>query len=439
MIWGQMPSFLGLRRLPIAVAGGAPVLIALACAASGLAEHAQWKWQDEPVPDVGFDLDTARVVRVTSLGGSGEGSLRDALGVEGAKIVVFEIGGVIDLEMRGIEIRAPQVYIAGQTAPAPGITLIRGGLTIGAGQCVIQHIAVRPGDAGQPKKGGWQPDGITTTGGPTDVWIDHCSVTWAVDENLSAATYKSPTGKPARRIFIRDCIVAEGLSEATHGEGEHSKGTLVLDGTKEVAIVRCLFASNTERNPVFKPDTSGVVVNCLIANPGERAIHATVSKSPESKVPPARISVVGNVVLFGEKSKRSARAIFEGAADGHFKANEGYDWFGKPLNLLRTPFPVLEKPPVWPVGLEALDTTAAVWHIARFVGARPARRDPIDQRIVSAALTGTAKVIDSQEDVGGYPKHEPVTRALEVPATGRREWLATLAREVSFGAEYKGE
>ncbi|MDP1588301.1 MAG: hypothetical protein Q8M07_11190 [Prosthecobacter sp.] len=300
---------------------------------------------------------------------------------------------------------------------------------------MLQHLCVRPGDAGQPKKSGWEPDGITTTGGPVDVWIDHCSATWSCDENISAATYKSPTGEPAQRIFIRDCIIAEGLSHATHTKGEHSKGTLVFDGTKNVAIVRNLYCGNTERNPVFKLDTSGVVVNCVMASPGQRAIHAAVPGSEGLSLPKARISVVGNVVLFGEKSKRSARAIFEGAADGYFKDNEGYDWFGEPLDLLRTPFPMLDQPPVWPEGLEATSTTAAMWHIARFAGARPARRDPIDQRIVSAALSGTARQIDSQDEVGGYPKHDPVTRALDVPATGRRAWLEKLAREVTFGAK----
>ncbi len=412
----------------------ASFLSVLACVSGAFADTTRWEWQDAAIPEVGFELDEARIARVTSLATDGEGSLREALKGAGPTLVVFEVGGVIDLEMRGINIREPGVYIAGQTAPGPGITLIRGGLSIEASRCVVQHLAVRPGDAGQPKGGGWQPDGITTSGGPTDVWIDHCSVTWAVDENLSAATYKSPTGEPARRIFIRHCIIAEGLSHATHEEGEHSKGTLVLDGTREVAIVRCLYASNTERNPVFKTDTSGVVVNCVISNPGERAIHASVAKSPDAKAPLARISVVGNVVLFGEESKRSARAIFEGAADGYFRDNEGYDWFGKPLDLLRTPFPTLDAPPVWPEGLEAMSHAGAMWHIARFAGARPARRDPIDRRIVGGALGGTARIIDSQDEVGGYPRHGPVTRELEVPATDRRAWLEKLAREVTVGA-----
>ena len=399
------------------------------------AQSTPWKWQSTLVPDVGFHLDEAEVVHVTSLASNGKGTLRDSLKIPGPKILVFDVAGVIDLEMKGIEIHEPQVYIAGQTAPPPGITLIRGGLSIEADQVVVQHLHVRPGDAGQPKKSGWQPDGITTSGGPSDVWIDHCSVTWALDENISASTYKSPTGEPAQRIFIRHCIIAEGLNDATHEKGPHSKGTLVLDGTKNVAIVGNLYSSNVERNPVFKLDTSGVVVNNVMANPGQRAIHASVPTAETANLPKARISVVGNVIFFGEKSKRSARAIFEGTADGYFKDSEGYDWFGQPLDLLRTPFPTLEQPPVWPEGLKAVGTTKAIWQVMRFAGARPAERDAIDLRILQEAFSGTARVIDSQEEVGGYPKVEPVTRVLDVPEKKRAAWLEKLAAEVTYGPE----
>ncbi|MEQ1859115.1 MAG: right-handed parallel beta-helix repeat-containing protein [Chthoniobacteraceae bacterium] len=397
---------------------------------------AEWKWQDSVVPAPGFDLDAAQVVRVTSLGVKGKGTLRDALKVKGPRVIVFEIGGVIDLERQGIEIHEPDVFIAGQTAPPPGITLIRGGLSIETDRVVVQHLRVRPGDAGQAKGSGWEPDGITTSGGPADVWIDQCSATWSIDENLSISTYKSPTGEPARRIFVRNCIIAEGLALATHRKGEHSKGTLVLDGTQQVALVGNLYFSNTERNPVFKLNTSGVVVNNVMANPGQRAIHASVPEAAEAAAPKARIAVVGNVVLLGAKSKKQA-AVFEGVADGYFKANEGFNWLGQPIPELRVPFPTLKEPPVWPVGLEAKSTTAALWHVARFVGARPAERDEIDTRIVREALTGAGRIIDSQEEVGGYPKHDATTRALDVPEKDRRAWLEKLAREVTFGTGEK--
>jgi len=402
-------------------------------AATVTASAEPWRWQTALVPDVGFDLDAAQVVRVTTLAAKGEGSLAAAVQVKGPRIVVFDVGGVIDLGMKGLNFREPDLIVAGQTAPPPGITVIRGGLQLSGDRTLLQHLRVRPGDAGQPKGGGWEPDGITTVGGPVDVWIDHCSVTWSVDENISAATYKSPTGEPARRITIRGCIIAEGLNQATHAKGAHSKGTLVFDGTQEVAIVGNLYSSNVERNPVFKLNTSGVVVNNVIANPGQRAIHASSPEPGEAGLPKARISVAGNVVLFGAQTKKTA-AIFEGVAEGYFKNNEGYDWMGKALPELRVPFPTLPEPPVWPEGLQARSPAGAMWHVARFAGARPAERDAIDERIVREAMTGTARIIDSQEEVGGYPKPEPVTRKLEVPAAGRRAWLEGLAAEVTFGA-----
>ncbi|MGB8169409.1 MAG: hypothetical protein WCF18_18060, partial [Chthoniobacteraceae bacterium] len=358
---------------------------------------------------------------------------------KGPRIVVFDVGGVIDLGMKGLDIREPQIVVAGQTAPKPGITLIRGGMRLMADQTLVQHLRVRPGDAGQAKRSGWSPDGISTAGGPVDVWIDHCSATWALDEQISATTFKSPTGEPARRIFIRDCIIAEGLNDASHEKGPHSKGTLVFGGTQEVAIVGNLYSSNVERNPVFQAGTSGVVVNNVIANPGERAVHAHAANEASPNFPHSRIALVGNVVLFGEKTKAVA-GVFEGAADAFVKGNEGFNWLGESIPEIRPPsVATLTEPPVWPDGLKPRSTAAAIWHVARFAGARPAERDAIDERIVRAALTGTARIIDSQDEVGGYPKLEPTARTLEVPATGRRGWLDGLAREVTFGSEAKPE
>ncbi len=401
------------------------------------ADETPWKWQDGLVPDPGFDLDAAQVVRVTSLRTKGDGSLRDAVKIKGPKIIVFEVGGVIDLEQQFISLDEPDCFVAGQTAPAPGITIIKGGLRLRGDRTVLQHLRVRPGDAGQAKQSGWEPDGISTSGGPADVWVDHCSSTWAIDEAISASTYKPPTGEPVRRMVISNCIAGPGLDNSSHHKGPHAKGTLVFGGSQHVAIVGNLYTSNVERNPVFQPGTSGVAVNNVIANPGQRAVHAH-SADPDLGKEGAdpRIAVVGNVVLFGEKTKKSA-GIFEGNAEGYFKDNEGYDWRGQPIPQLREPVnaKVLPEPPVWPEGLKPLSTTAALWRVARFVGARPAERDAIDTRIVQEALTGTARIIDNQEEVGGYPKLEPTERKLEVPDKDRRAWLEKLAREVTFGAE----
>src|SRR5512133_92181 len=112
----------------------------------------------------GFGLDTkggqgGRIIRVTNLNGDGPGSLSDAVKAAGPRIVVFEIAGVIDLKGRSIGILNPYITIAGHTAPSPGITLIRGGINIGAHEVIIQHLKVRPGEAGKEKRSGWDVDG----------------------------------------------------------------------------------------------------------------------------------------------------------------------------------------------------------------------------------------------------------------------------------------
>src|SRR6185312_9822525 len=69
-----------------------------------------------------------QVIRVTTLAAKGPGSFLEALETKGPRVIVFEVGGVIDLHGEEIEIAEPYLTIAGQTAPAPGITLIRAGV-----------------------------------------------------------------------------------------------------------------------------------------------------------------------------------------------------------------------------------------------------------------------------------------------------------------------
>src|SRR6185503_1378630 len=106
-----------------------------------------------------------RIIKVTTLAGDGAGSLRAALEVAEPRIIVFEVGGVIDLQRRTLRITQPNVTIAGQTAPSPGITLIQGGIDVLTHDVVMQHIRVRPGEAGQAKGSGWGEDALSTQGG----------------------------------------------------------------------------------------------------------------------------------------------------------------------------------------------------------------------------------------------------------------------------------
>ena len=114
------------------------------------------------------------IVRVTNLNASGQGSFAQAVSGEGARIVVFEVGGVIDLQGATLRITEPFITIAGQTAPHPGITFVRGGLAVATHDVIIQHIAVRPGENGRAKKSGWDVDGLSASGA-YNLIVDHCS------------------------------------------------------------------------------------------------------------------------------------------------------------------------------------------------------------------------------------------------------------------------
>ena len=283
---------------------------------------------------------------MTTLAPSGPGSLLAALETDGPRIVVFEVGGVIDFARHEIKIAKPFLTIAGQTAPAPGITLLRTGIDVTTHDVVLQHLRVRTGSADAPKRGGWEPDAFSTQAAH-DVIVDHCSMTWAIDENLSASGPRF-TGKTAEewrrgtshRITFSNNIIAEGLRYSTHSKGEHSKGSLIHDNASDILIVGNLYAHNHERNPLFKGGVRGMVVNNLIYNPGPRAVHYNLIAEEWREQPyqVGQLALIGNV-LRGGPSTPPGLALFMLGGSGDIELYENdniaVDWVGQPAREVR--------------------------------------------------------------------------------------------------------
>lgn len=370
------------------------------------------------------------VIKVTSLAANGPGSLREALAQAGPRIVVFEVGGVIDLEGKELRIAEPFVTIAGQTAPSPGITLIKGGIVIGTHDVIIRHLRVRPGDLGEPLGSGRDIDAITTWGA-ANVIIDHNSLTWATDENLSASgkRFIGDTAEEWRRaashnITFSNNIIAEGLSYSTHAKGEHSKGSLIHDNTSGLAIVGNLYAHNFERSPLLKGGVHAALINNFIYDPGQRAVHYNLQGLEWAGMPhePGRLTMIGNVMRGGPSTHGAVPMLMLGG-DGdlqlHAKDNIAIDRYGAPLPLLgryttgraqmRQVEAILDMPPAVTI-LAAEDVERAV--LAN-VGARPWDRDWQDVRVLANAAEGRGEIIDSQEEVGGYPDVQPTYRAFD--------------------------
>ena len=235
-----------------------------------------------PLELVGWGSDTkggqeGRVIKVTNLNSDGPGSFKAALEAESPRLVVFEVGGIIDLEKQQIKISNPYLTVAGQTVPSPGITCIRGGLTLDTHDIVMQHLRFRMGDANAEAGSGYEPEISTSANAnPQRIVIDHCSVSWGIDENLSVSGSRGGVGSKSPHdvtlsynFSLRYSVQAKTKSKHM----DHSMGTLVMDDAKRVAVIGNYYAHNSERNPWYKANTTGVVVNNLIYDPGKWAIR----------------------------------------------------------------------------------------------------------------------------------------------------------------------
>jgi hypothetical protein len=375
-----------------------------------------------------------RIIRVTNLSASGPGSLRAALEARGPRIVVFEVGGVIDMGMTTWTIAEPFLTIAGQTAPSPGITLIRGGIDIRAHDVVVRHIRIRTGAAGRARRSGWEADAISTAGA-WNVIVDHCTMSWALDENLSASGPRFTGATPAewRRGTSHDItfsynLLAEGLADSSHPKGEHSKGSLIHDNATGILIYRNLYAHNYERSPLLKGGVHAAVVNNLIFDPGAQAIHYNLMDLEWGDHPhqDGLLSAVGNVLRGGFSTREDIAFLTIGGVGDlryHGRDNIAVDRQGRPLPMLgrytTSAARIVEvpRPPVWPEGLGVLPANQVETHVLRFAGARPWDRDAHDIRVIFDVVEGRGRIIDDESEVGGYPEQE-TTRAPFVEA----EW-----------------
>lgn len=362
------------------------------------------------------------VLRVTTLAADGPGSLAEALRTPGPRIVVFEVAGVIDLKLQELRITEPFLTIAGQTAPSPGITLIRGGLTIATHDVVVRHLRIRPGTGGLRRGAGHDIDAITTVSGARDVIVDHCSLTWATDENLSASGTRFVGATPdewranvSHRITFSNNLLAEGLRHATHAKGEHSKGSLIHDNSTDILIVGNLYAHNYERSALFKGGTRAQFLNNLIYDPGQRAVHYNLVDEEWAehldRKQVGELSLRGNVLRGGPSTEPLAFFMFGGAGDVrlHLDDNIAVDRIGQPLPLIGRystsragVLPMRGAPPL-PPGVRLLAAADVQDAVLAHAGARPWDRDDVDRRILANVVEGRGAIIDHEDEVGGYP------------------------------------
>lgn len=353
------------------------------------------------------------VIEVTNLNDSGRGSLRAAIETEGARIVVFKVGGIIELDST-LKIANPYITIAAQTAPGGGITLknspknTKPALKIKTHDVVIRYIRSRPGSNANEAGEDGILDALTIASGSKEVYniiVDHSSFSWATDEVVSVYY-------DAHDITIQWSIIAEGLDCSTHVEDDqrqcHSMGLLLAsDGQKNISIHHNLFAHNRRRNPLVK--TTGVVdiINNVVYNSGfgENSFAPTHVRGDYGISP---VNYIGNYFKPGVDSGSSDWFIdtknepVEIYIEGNVVPQkvmhlESMEW------VVHNPHPAAR--------VTTISAQKAYKQVLAQAGASRglnsdrtffSRRDDVDQRIVEDVRNGTGQIIDEPSEVGGW-------------------------------------
>ncbi len=323
------------------------------------------------------------------------GSLRAAVEAKGPRYVLFRTGGTITLKA-DLWIQKPFITIAGQSAPGGGIAIRDYQVVLATNDVILRHLRIRSGD--RTKK---EQMSVGIFGGSNSI-IDHCSMSWAIDEVMSAFG--------AQNLTVQWSTIAEGLSRSFHPKGEHSKGS-ILDGTGGITVHHSIYAHNAARNA----RVNTIVLdfrNNIVYNWGYRGGYTTAG--------PAFINYVNNYFKAGPDTGKGVRTrVFEPGDDTprfYFAGNvlaDGQEQTENNQLLIRTlknadkdAFAKLvfvnEAFAAPDVATDSAEV--AMERVLAQAGATLPLRDSADARLMEEIRTGAGHIINSPDDVGGWPE-----------------------------------
>ena len=386
-----------------------------------------------------------RVIVVTNLNDEGEGSFRNACEQGGARIIVFNVAGIIKLKTPVI-IRAPYITIAGHSAPGDGVCIANESVLINTHDVIIRYMRFR---RGVPNVGR-RDDAIG--GNPVgNIMIDHVSASWGGDENMSMYRhmYNDSTGVPEQKlgtvnITIQNSIFSESLDVWNHAFGS----TL---GGENCSFMRNLWADNTGRNPSIGWHGIFNFVNNVIFNWVHRSVDGGDYRAqyniinnyfkpgpltpknnpvgyrilkPESGRSKLKYPVFGRAYVNGnvmEGNERVTRNNWDGGVQVEDEPNAGkyidYIMVNKPL-----PMP----------DIHITSANDAFTYVLANAGATLPKRDAVDIRVTEQVRTGKIKYSENVKLPETQFKHR------RLPIDSYKQGIITDISQVGGYPEYKG-
>jgi hypothetical protein len=387
-----------------------------------------------------------KVIVVTNLNDDGPGSFRWACEQGGARIVVFNVAGIIRIKTPLI-IRAPYITIAGQTAPGDGVCIAGESVWINTHDVIIRFMRFRRGETWV----GRRDDAIG--GNPIgNIMIDHVSASWGLDENMSMYRhmYNDSTGKPAEdklptvNITIQNSIFAEALDTWNHSFGS----TL---GGENCTFMRNLWANNTGRNPSIGWYGTFNFVNNVIFNWVHRSMDGSdyrgqfniINNYYQPGPSTSKDNNVGHRILKPESGRSKLKYHVYGRAYVNGNIMEGYpeitkdNWNGG-VQVEELPnagehiaYMKWNKPLPMPT-LTIIPAADAKKYVIANAGASLPRRDPVDVRITEQVRTGKINYIENVK----LPEKQFEHR--RAPIDSYKKGIITDISQVGGYPEYKG-
>jgi len=388
-----------------------------------------------------------RVIEVTNLNDSGPGSLREAVESDGPRIVVFRVGGYIELKSM-LDINTPFITIAGQTAPGDGICLRNYGLSVRADNVIIRYLRVRPSDSAKEEF-----DAISILNG-RKVIIDHCSGSWGVDEVISVVSRRPGLGD----VTVQWSIISESLNCSAHRKGCHGYASLIRAGFGNgVTYHHNLYAHNSGRSPRpgnyvdSKTDPCGLFFdfrNNVVYNwGGKHAGYNDDGKNDANSI--THMNFVNNYYIKGPNSTGSiafresttcSKAYFSGnwmegvCPEDPWAFVEFADFTEAQKIAYKQSAPI----PAAPVTTE--DASTAYTRVLADAGAAFPVRDAVDKRIAENVIKKTGAIINHIEEAGGYPLLASGTAPVDSDHDGMPDkWESAIGLNSSDANDARGD